>query len=247
MIRKILSKLLAKPPPEPFADLLKLRNMVGANRSGEKLTIFDIGAYKGGVSVRLSQLFPRSDIYAFEPVSSSFNALRSRTASLANIHCFNVALGEKDEGASINVNSFGETSSLFASNKTNTFIDNLTSTISREAVSVISLDSFASVHQIKAIDLLKIDVQGYELHVLKGARTFLESGNIRYIFCEAEFIEIYKGQPLIDGIISFLRNYGYIPVDIVNLNYTQDGRLAWCDIIFCNEDSLNKFPVMQAL
>ena len=52
---------------------------------------------------------------------------------------------------------------------------------------------------------LKIDVQGYELEVLKGASL----NEIKYIYLEASYIQLYKKQPLIDDIIRYLSSKNF--------------------------------------
>ena len=78
-------------------------------------------------------------------------------------------------------------------------------------VSITTLDSAADSAGI-AVDLLKIDVQGFELQVLKGASKMLD----HVIGCELEvsFIEIYKNQPLFAEIDQFMRSRGFFLADL---------------------------------
>ena len=50
-----------------------------------------------------------------------------------------------------------------------------------------TLDSFVAEHGVHQVDLLKIDVEGYELEVLKGASAALERGAVRYVYAECVF------------------------------------------------------------
>ena len=58
-----------------------------------------------------------------------------------------------------------------------------------------------------SIDLLKIDTQGSELDVLKGAGDLLN--NTSYIECEVEFVPLYKDQPLFQDIEDYLKSYNF--------------------------------------
>ena len=69
-------------------------------------------------------------------------------------------------------------------------------------IKTISIDKFMETEKIKTIDFIKIDIQGAELDVFKGANKCLE--NILSIVSEVEFIQIYKNQPLFGDVCSFL-------------------------------------------
>lgn len=79
---------------------------------------------------------------------------------------------------------------------------NLNSTIKLEAKTI---DYFIKNKTINDIDFMKIDAQGSELNILKGGEKFLKN-NLIGLQIEVEFNEIYKGQPLFNGIDSFIRN-----------------------------------------
>ena len=88
------------------------------------------------------------------------------------------------------------------------------------------LDSI--VHQ--PIDFLKIDVQGYELEVLKGsARSLLD---VAVIYIEVSFVELYKQQPLFFDIHAFLTKFGFKLFNLYELSSSTTGRLLWCDAVY---------------
>jgi len=88
-------------------------------------------------------------------------------------------------------------------------------------VEVRTLDSFA----IKDHDMLVLDVQGYELEVLRGATETLKQ--IKIIYCEVAIIELYKNAPLFSDIYKFLSDFEFIDMDWV------DGvRQGWGDALF---------------
>ena len=71
-------------------------------------------------------------------------------------------------------------------------------------VNTISLDSFIKKEKIESVDFIKIDVQGAELDVFRGAEKSLK--NVLTIVSEVEFLPIYNEQPLFGDICSFLKN-----------------------------------------
>ena len=70
-------------------------------------------------------------------------------------------------------------------------------------IDTISLDDFKKIEQIKSIDFIKIDIQGAELDVFKGASNILK--DVLMIVSEVEFVEHYKNQPLFGDVSDFLK------------------------------------------
>jgi hypothetical protein len=75
-------------------------------------------------------------------------------------------------------------------------------------VEIVTLDSIVDQHSIKAPDLLKLDVQGFEMEVLKGAVKCLQG--TRYILTETSFAPLYKDEPLFLDYVRFLAPYGFV-------------------------------------
>ena len=100
---------------------------------------------------------------------------------------------------------------------------------------MITLDEYAEERGVRP-DFLKIDVQDYELEVLKGAQQILRS--IEAIFTEVNHIEIYRGAPLAAEVISWLAERGYALHDICNfMPRPRDGALWQSDMIFIRHSS----------
>ena len=89
--------------------------------------------------------------------------------------------------------------------------------------------------KITHINILKLDIQGYELKALKGAEDLLRSKKIDLIYTEAYFIQQYHDQPLFPEIAMYLSKFGYQLQDIYNPIYGND-KIAWCDAIFMRDD-----------
>jgi FkbM family methyltransferase len=140
-------------------------------------TIFDVGGNFGQTALHFATAFPSAEILTFEPVPSSFSRLREATAHCDRIKLFNLALGETAGAATINLTPSAGSNTLLATNAA-------TGTV---AIQVDTLDRVADTHGIRMIDLLKIDVEGYELHVLKGGEQLLREGRVRYVFAECVF------------------------------------------------------------
>lgn len=115
--------------------------------------------------------------YAFEPVSSTFAVLQKNIAlnSLESVvRPFRTALGRLDQVAEISV--AGESSSLL-------FHQNH-ATMTTETITVRSLDSMIRSGEIPPPTALVMDVEGFEIEVVKGAADLLNSGSLRFVMTE---------------------------------------------------------------
>lgn len=110
------------------------------------------------------------------------------------------------------------------------FPDTDFSEVKRVPVQVTTIEKYAVEHQILNAKLLKIDVQGYELEVLKGCGEFLD--RIEYVFVEVEFKTLYVGSPSWRSIVSFLFKRGFHPVTMTGFCLSPDGELLQGDLLF---------------
>jgi FkbM family methyltransferase len=134
-------------------------------------TIFDIGAHIGLFSVFFSKkLNGTGKVICFEPTPSTFGILKQTVAfnHLANCIAVNAAIAEKSGTLKFNLTSKdGEGSNA------NSLVETGQSVNATE-VSVFSIDDYRRNHKLK-IDILKIDVEGYELNALMGAKETFEN------------------------------------------------------------------------
>lgn len=122
--------------------------------------IVDAGANIGSVAIQLSRSFPAADIFAFEPVKNTFELLLENTNTLDKIHCEQLALGAIKETIELSLNSESTINSLKVSNSVDI--------IGKERIQVIRLEDFLNTLDINKVDILKIDVEGFEFEVLNG-------------------------------------------------------------------------------
>ncbi len=89
----------------------------------------------------------------------------------------------------------------------------------------------------KAPDLLKLDVQGYELHVLKGGTASLP--RVDAILAEVNLLDIHQGVPLLDELVGWLAGHGFVAYDICGMTRRPlDGALWQIDMLFVPRDSV---------
>lgn len=103
----------------------------------------------------------------------------------------------------------------------------------RKVVNVIRrLDTIAVEIGLKQIDLLKIDVQGYEQHVLNGLGELLTPTFVRAIFMELNFASFYDNQSDPGKIISYLSERGYKCYGIYEIHANYEDGITYLDALF---------------
>lgn len=142
----------------------------------------DVGANVGEVSRHLLHHFPLSSLLSFEPCKSSYQTLSQNLRDFQKATCLPFALGSSNRIANLH-----------------TFTDHLCNTLNPslkeswlhstgvETVEMLTLDDVARERNIQAINILKIDVEGYELSVLRGAINLLRAHRIRFVYAEVGF------------------------------------------------------------
>ena len=199
----------------------------------ENPVIFDVGACHGSSIEDFRTIYPSSYIYSFEPFHDSFIGLKKLATGKENVEIFEVALSDLKGEMKFYSNASCATNSLFKAVETNSFIDEHTIAVGEGYVNCITMDEFCETKNILEIDILKIDVQGAELKVLKGAKNLLAKKQIKLIYAEVWFLRSYAEQPLYHSIASYLEDFGYRPHGVYNMHYRKsDGHFLWGDAIF---------------
>ncbi|MCL4391830.1 FkbM family methyltransferase [Patescibacteria group bacterium] len=194
---------------------------------GRKIqTVFEMGANDCNDTVGFSKLLPGAEIYAFECNSTVLPKDREVVGGLKNVTLVEKAVSDREGMLEFFPTTNGNTgaSSLFKESASyNIEKYNQIKTV----VESTTIAHFAAQEGIDGVDLLWMDMQGAELVALKGAGKFLS--RVKIIHAEAEFREIYEGQPLFGAVKKYLEDNGF-----VLYGFTHFGRYA-CDAIFVNE------------
>jgi FkbM family methyltransferase len=131
--------------------------------------VVDVGANVGYFSMAVKKLRPGALVYSFEPAQVAYQALqRNLSEDIKTCHLFNIALGETSEQIGFFTNT---TETSFS------HVDNATPI----KVQMKRLDDIVEL-QNTAVDVLKIDTEGYELEVLRGALNTL--AHTKYLLME---------------------------------------------------------------
>jgi len=158
----------------------KIDNLKKLFKPNEKLTIIDIGANVGSISLPLAKIFNKSKIFAIEPTNYAFKKL-TKNLSLNKYLKKNISLNQ------LFLSKISKPRKVWSSwnfdNDDDKHKQHLGTLHSIKKKSYISLNNFIKLKKIKKVDFIKLDVDGHELDVLKSGNKFLKN-NKPVIFIE---------------------------------------------------------------
>ncbi len=145
--------------------------------------LFDVGANHGSYTRFLRRLSPGSHIHAFEPHPATFASLQQRTAA-STVTLVNMAVSDTNGTMQLYdfADSDGSTQASLAQDSVGMFDANTVC----HRVETTTIDAYMARAGIETIDFLKVDTEGFDLNVLRGARNALGRGAIKAI--QFEFI-----------------------------------------------------------
>ena len=200
--------------PSPLTAFALQRELIKVKEP----VILDIGAHSGGIAKIYRDMFPCASIHCFEPFPQSFQKLLNNTEEDPRIFCYKTAVSEVKGTAVLNANLSSATNSILATDVRGSSFwgEGLLDTTSQVKVNTTTVDRFSHDEGIPHIDILKMDVQGAEFSVLKGARDMLKNQTISIIYSEIIICPTYKGQHKFHEYLSFLDSFGYEFFDFFN-------------------------------
>ena len=196
-------------------------------------TVIDVGANKGQFALLALELFPEAVVHAFEPLAAPFARLSAWGKDETRLARHRLALAAIAGPATMQVTARDDSSSLRAITDRQVAVFPGTHAIGTELVETARLDAVLSPAQLRPPTLLKIDVQGSELEVLKGAGALL--GLIDWVYVECSFEELYAGQSLEPEVTAFLGAAGFTPLVHWNIARDEGGRPVQADVLFGRE------------
>jgi len=180
-------------------NVVELLNNISDDK---EIVVFDVGAHTGEWFHMFKGLYTKkAQIYSFEPEKNAFVELSK--IKDGSLHPVNMALGNTIENKYLSGAQV-----MDSANNPNS-----------EEIKITTIDKYCSDNNIKNIDLLKMDVEGYELKILRGAKEMIKSGKIRLIQFEfgAVSTEKYSMQDFFDILseqytICRILKHGYYPL-----------------------------------
>lgn len=153
--------------------------------------IFDVGANDGESIERFKKIFSKSKIYSFEPDDNAFQRLKKNYYNKENIEIFDFGISNRDGNQQFYSYDHDKISSLMQLDansklfKSRKIAKNSGEDFEKlKDIKILKLDSFVKDKNIPRINILKIDVQGYEPEVIEGAKYLIENNKIDIIEME---------------------------------------------------------------
>ena len=161
-------------------------------------TIIDVGAHKGEFAENALKIRSIEKIIAFEPQKKIFEILKNKFADNKIITLNNYALSGKVEKKIMKINKMSATSTLNQEINDDSLyfkfksflLHQKNSIISEEEINATTLDIFFKDTTFDQSTLLKIDTEGYELHVLNGSNKKINE--VKFVLIENQFSNMYK-------------------------------------------------------
>jgi len=140
----------------------------------EESVVIDVGAHVGFYTIFLSALVPSGRVHSFEPNPGAFSQLERHAEinGCDNVMANNLALGEQEGNGNLSVPDGKSGMASLSGHMHDRFSEEEVERVN--AVSVITLDQYVKGKNVERIDLMKIDVEGWEPFVIQGARSALE-------------------------------------------------------------------------
>jgi FkbM family methyltransferase len=182
--------------------------------------VLDIGAYEGNWTKMFKQLYPFSKILMIEANSDKEKILKK-------IGSYNIAVLGAENNKKVNYYK-GEN---YAETGNSVYLENSEIKFKSEEREIQTLTSLLGPND--SFDLIKMDVQGSELDIIKGGLNIIK--NTKFLLIELQNFNYNSGAPRIEVVVSFLKDLDFEFIDVFDLLYSYDGRLIALDGFFINK------------
>lgn len=197
-------------------------------------TVVDVGANRGQFALAVKHYLPTADLICFEPLNKPSDTFRRVFFDHRQVELYQAAIGATTQEVEMHVSTADDSSSLLPIGHTQSELFPGTEESHLERVTVAPLDAFLGREELGSRALLKIDVQGYELEVLKGSESLLNQFLAVYVECS--FVELYEGQPLAHEVTDWLHERELYLADIGSMTRDKSGKSVQGDFLFLRQD-----------
>ena len=189
--------------------------------------LFDVGANIGQTAVSFAQAFPNALIYSFEPVRETYRHLVEATRHLPNVHCNQFAFSSVSGKGKILADGVSTVNRLVGNSEENQ--------LRTESVEILTLDDFCRAFAIPSVGYVKIDTEGNDLEVLKGASRMLSEQSFDFVEIEAGMNPKNHYHVPIEKFKKHLEEMGYLVFGVyeqVNERPTNQPQLRRANFVF---------------
>lgn len=195
--------------------------------------VVDIGANGGQFALAARRCFPDAEMHSIEPLEEAAIKFKALFNVDKNTFLHQIAVGSEEKRMDFHVSEQDHSSSLLPIGQTQVDLFPRTGEKEIREVVVKPLNRII-VQPVKSPALLKMDVQGFELEVLKGCLEIIDQ--FQYVYVECSFIELYQGQALANEVISFLDRVGYRLDGVYNVYHDPYGKAVQADFFFAKRE-----------
>jgi FkbM family methyltransferase len=193
--------------------------------------IVDCGAYIGSWTKMVKKVFPNANILMIEPQASKEPLLvqvcNEFSGTVDYVRCL-LGSEQKEKVTFFEVEGTETNSSV---------LEDVTIRPGKVVtLKMTTLDDILREKKVKECTFLKLDVQGYELEVLKGAKEALKNAEV--ILLEVSFIRCNRSAPLFHEVVAFMKERGFLVYDVSPLPRWKDNTLLQADVFFVKEGSI---------
>ena len=205
---------------------------------GQASCILDVGAHVGQTALRFAEVFPKTKIFSFEPDPENFDRLVTSTRDVPAIVPVKKAVAEQVGTARLYRTRFDQAHSLLPPRSdADEFltVPDLLAPEAPETVETVTIDGFCRAQDLSRVDVLKVDAQGAELAILRGAEDLLRRRAVLLIHVEVNFIPFYEGSPLFPEVYQHLYDRGYRLIALYDLGFATHYYQVGCNALFVEE------------
>ncbi len=243
--QKIRQKIGPAAAPRPDTGTMAVRDRWADLRrltTAAAPVIVDGGANCGDTVAEFLRYFPKASVTAFEPQPDRAAGLVRRFEGDARVRTIAKALGAEAGPVNLQVTGFDAASSILSPSDVGRSIHGQKLDVVRSVdVPQVRLDTELDTAGVTGtIDILKLDLQGYEVQALRGAAAAL--ARIKLILTEVQFTALYDGAATIGDLDLLMRSAGFELLNLYDLYTQPGGRLSSGDAIYFNTRFYNAQP-----
>jgi FkbM family methyltransferase len=187
----------------------------------------DVGAYSGEWTSTLRRLFPRTRVLMIEPQEVKTEELQMLCSCNSGLDLATVLLGPE----------VGERVGFYESDTASSVLQDANHVCGpSKFLPMTTLDLLTAEKKFPPPDLIKLDVQGYEMEVLEGASQTLKSAQV--VLMEVNLIPIYKDAPLVHETVRYMSDKDFRVYDVGTFFRRPFDNALWqMDIVFVRSSS----------
>jgi FkbM family methyltransferase len=199
----------------------------------EAASVIDVGASRGQFALFATHRFPGAHLFCFEPIPHERERLQQVLREHPAAQVFETAVSDESGSAVLHLAEKSDSSSLLLSTKRQTAEFPGSREVAAVPVPTIRLDEALSASRLRSPCLLKVDVQGLELSVLQGAQGILAT--VHEVLIECSFVELYRGQALVNDVVRFLSDQGFLLAGVSSIVRSSEGYALQGDFHFVRQ------------